>query len=166
MTLIVKAIGLAMTITEIRFHHQDRPYGELSNFAPYPIEVDGERWSTSEHYFQAMKFAGQPELMAKLRAAPTPGDAARMGRNLTPIRADWDDVKEAVMLTALRAKFRQHPKPRRRLLQTGDALLIEHTPRDSYWADGGDGSGRNRLGALLMQVRAELAAEHPLSRDA
>jgi hypothetical protein len=31
-------------------------YGELSNFAPYPISLDGKRWPTSEHYFQAQKF--------------------------------------------------------------------------------------------------------------
>jgi N-glycosidase YbiA len=35
------------------------------------------------------------------------------------------------------------------------AQLVEHTANDSYWGDGGDGSGRNRLGALLEQVRAE-----------
>ena len=27
---------------------------------------------------------------------------------------------------------------------------------DSYWADGGDGKGRNQLGKILMQVREEL----------
>jgi predicted NAD-dependent protein-ADP-ribosyltransferase YbiA (DUF1768 family) len=38
-------------------------------------------------------------------------------------------------------------------------VLVEHTARDSYWGDGGDGSGRNRLGHLLMQLRAELRAQ-------
>jgi len=33
---------------------------------------------------------------------------------------------------------------------------VEHTDNDSYWADGGDGSGRNMLGVLLMSVRKEL----------
>jgi predicted NAD-dependent protein-ADP-ribosyltransferase YbiA (DUF1768 family) len=42
------------------------------------------------------------------------------------------------------------------LLATGDAILIEHTRNDDYWADGGDGSGKNKLGLLLMQVREEL----------
>jgi hypothetical protein len=42
------------------------------------------------------------------------------------------------------------------LLNTGEATLVEHTRNDSYWADGGDGSGRNILGKLLMQVRQEL----------
>jgi len=54
------------------------------------------------------------------------------------------------------AKFTQHADLRTILLGTGDAQLVEHTAKDSYWADGGDGSGRNRLGQILMSVRAEL----------
>ena len=54
------------------------------------------------------------------------------------------------------AKFTQHADLRAILLGTGDALLVEHTENDSYWADGGDGSGLNRLGQILMSVREEL----------
>jgi hypothetical protein len=60
------------------------------------------------------------------------------------------------MRAALQAKFAQHPGLRSFLLQTGDAELIEHTKNDSYWADGGDGTGKNRLGQLLMELRTEL----------
>jgi len=42
-------------------------------------------------------------------------------------------------------------------LGTGDAELVEHSHNDRYWADGGDGSGQNRLGQLLMELRAQLA---------
>jgi ribA/ribD-fused uncharacterized protein len=62
------------------------------------------------------------------------------------------------MLDALRAKFGQHPDLRKILLDTGDAAIVEHTPKDDYWADGGDGRGRNRLGELLMTLRSELRA--------
>ena len=31
--------------------------------------------------------------------------------------------------------------------------------RDSYWGDGGDGSGQNRLGKLLMKLREDLRKE-------
>ena len=33
-------------------------YGYFSNFAHYDFELDGKRWMTSEHYFQAQKFFG------------------------------------------------------------------------------------------------------------
>jgi len=45
------------------------------------------------------------------------------------------------------------------LLSTGELTLVEHTINDRYWADGGDGHGRNRLGILLMELRALLRAE-------
>ena len=45
------------------------------------------------------------------------------------------------------------------LLSTGDATLVEHTRNDSYWADGGDGTGNNGLGELLTELRAQLRME-------
>ncbi len=62
------------------------------------------------------------------------------------------------MLDALRAKFTQHEDLRELLLSTGNAQLVEHTASDRYWADGGDGSGKNMLGVLLMRLRDELRA--------
>jgi len=60
------------------------------------------------------------------------------------------------MRDAVRAKFEQHDALRQALLDTGDARLVEHTEHDAYWGDGGDGSGRNRLGEILMELRATL----------
>ena len=38
--------------------------------------------------------------------------------------------------------------------------LVEHTPNDNYWGDGGyDGKGQNKLGVLLMDVRHVLRGE-------
>ena len=98
-----------------------------------------------------------PEIQEKIRQIASPMDAALEGRDRqNPLRPDWEEVKDEVMLQALRMKFNQHPEIAKRLLATGDAILIEHTQNDAYWADGGDGSGKNRLGLLLMQVRDEL----------
>jgi predicted NAD-dependent protein-ADP-ribosyltransferase YbiA (DUF1768 family) len=40
-------------------------------------------------------------------------------------------------------------------MQTGDRPIIEHYSDDVYWSDGGDGSGKNRMGVLLMKIRDE-----------
>ncbi|MCA9688520.1 MAG: NADAR family protein [Myxococcales bacterium] len=134
---------------------QDR-YGELSNFAAFPITLDGRRWPTTEHYFQAQKFAGTPHA-EEIRHARTPGVAARMGRERKrPLRPDWESVKVDVMTRAVRAKFSQYDDLRALLLGTGEAPLVEHTDRDRYWGDGGDGSGKNMLGVVLMRIRDEL----------
>jgi ribA/ribD-fused uncharacterized protein len=68
-------------------------------------------------------------------------------------------VKDDIMREALRAKFTQHEDLRKILLETGDARLVEHTTNDRYWGDGGDGSGLNMLGKLLMELREELRNE-------
>jgi predicted NAD-dependent protein-ADP-ribosyltransferase YbiA (DUF1768 family) len=36
------------------------------------------------------------------------------------------------------------------------AKIVEHTANDFYWADGGDGSGLNKLGLMLMKIRERL----------
>jgi ribA/ribD-fused uncharacterized protein len=142
----------------IHFYRVNEPYGEFSNFSPHAIELNGKSWPTSEHYFQAQKFAGTEHEEA-VRLANSPMVAARMGRSRErPLRADWESVKDDIMREALRAKFAQHPALKSLLLKTAEAELVEHAKNDRYWADGGDGTGRNRLGQLLMEIRAELRA--------
>jgi ribA/ribD-fused uncharacterized protein len=137
----------------IQFYKVSDPYGEFSNFAPFPFEIDGKVWPTSEHYFQGQKFVGS-EHEEEVRREPSPMIAARMGRDRKrPLRADWELVKDDIMRTALRAKFTQHAVLRELLLGTGDAEIVEHTTNDAYWGDGGDGTGKNMLGKLLMELR-------------
>jgi len=143
----------------IHFYSVTAEYGELSNFAPYPITLRGKRWPTSEHYFQAQKLT-DPREQEEIRGAKTPMIAARMGRDRKrKLRRDWERVKIGVMREAVEAKFRQHEELRALLLGTGDAQLIEHTENDDFWGDGGDGSGRNELGRILMAVRDALRRE-------
>lgn len=141
---------------EIRFYSVREEYGCFSNFTPHPIQLNGKRWPTSEHYFQAQKFAGT-EREEEIRQAKSPMIAARMGRSRKhKLRSDWEQVKDSIMREAVLAKFSQHEDLRKILLATGNATIIEHTERDSYWGDGGDGSGKNMLGKILMSVREEL----------
>jgi len=143
----------------IRFYSVSAEHGELSNFAPYPIRLRKKLWPTSEHYFQAQKFADARDQEA-IRTANTPMLAATMGRDRKrKLRRDWESAKVGVMRDAVEAKFRQHDELRVLLLGTGDAKLIEHTDNDDYWGDGGDGSGRNELGRILMAVREVLRKE-------
>lgn len=149
----------------IKFYSVNDEYGEFSNLAPYPIRIGGRTWSTSEHYFQAQKFADDSYREA-IRAEKSPMKAARMGRSRKrPLRKDWESVKDNVMREAIRTKFTQHAELRELLLDTGNTQLIEHTVNDSYWADGGDGSGRNMLGQILMELRAELVRDHEQNED-
>ena len=140
----------------IHFYHSDQAWGELSNFSRHAVFLLGRIWPTLEHFYQAQKFAGT-SYEEVIRCTATPALAKKRAAELKEHRCEnWAAIKEQVMLKGLRAKFEQHPDLQERLLRTGDRLLAEHTKNDNYWGDGGDGTGENRLGHLLMQVRAEL----------
>ena len=146
-------------MNQILFYRITEPHGGFSNFSPHPFELNGRQWPTSEHYFQAQKFPGT-EHEEEVRLAKSPMIAARMGRSRArPLRRDWEAVKDDIMRDALLAKFTQHPSLRALLLGTQNAELIEHITNDSYWGDGGDGTGKNRLGQLLMELREQLRTE-------
>ena len=147
------------TDSVVKFYRQGDAFGEFSNFAAFPVRLKGVEWPTTEHYFQAQKFAGTPH-EEEVRGAGTPTIAARIGRDRSrPLRPDWEAVKDDVMREAVRAKFQQHPSLRSLLLSTGHAYLIEHTRNDAYWGDGGDGTGKNMLGRILMEVREDLRGD-------
>jgi hypothetical protein len=140
----------------IYFYSTKDEYGVFSNFSRHPFELDGLLWPTGEHYFQAQKFT-HPAYREKIRTTPSPMIAARLGRSRkVPIRPDWEAVKDEIMLRAVRAKFAAHPALKELLLSTGQAEIVEKTNKDHYWGCGADGTGKNMLGKILMQVREEL----------
>ncbi len=140
----------------IYFYTKTDQYGDFSNFAKYGISMNDKWWSTVEHYYQAMKF-NDTDYQEKIRKNSLPMNSARLGRSRkVKLRKDWESVKDNVMYEAVMAKFTQHDDLRELLLSTDTAKIIEHTENDSYWGDGGDGSGKNRLGQILMRVREKL----------
>lgn len=121
--------------------------------------LDGKWWSTSEHYFQAQKFAGTPH-EEQIRLVKKPKDAARMGRDRKrPLRKDWELVKNDIMRKAVFHKFKGHDDIREILLSTDHQFIVENSPIDYYWGCGADGSGQNMLGQILMEVRGILRKE-------
>ncbi|CAF1220234.1 unnamed protein product [Adineta steineri] len=146
-----------MTDTSIYFYLRNEPFGEFSNFYLAPIVLDGCTWSTTEHYFQAQKFISDEIHYQNILQLAKPCKVFYYVRkHKSSRRADWDDVKDEIMFKACLAKFQQHLKLKELLLSTGDRTLVEHTKNDSYWGDGGDGTGRNQLGITLMKVREYL----------
>ena len=136
-------------------------YAFLSNFYNQPISVPGLEISaqTAEHAFQALKTQNREQQQCVL-ASPTPAIAKRRGRNVT-MRTDWKTARVDAMRDILEAKF-SDPKLATKLAATGDVRLVE----GNHWHDQFWGSclcpkhvnmpGRNILGELLMQIRAEL----------
>lgn len=143
----------------IYFYTQTQPYSEFSNFSPHGVELDGRWWPTVEHYFQAQKFE-DAAYRERIRNARSPKDAAQLGRSrAVALRADWESVKEDIMRRAVLKKFETHPELRALLLSTANDAIVENAPGDFYWGCGADGTGRNRLGRILEEVRGTLRAD-------
>lgn len=131
----------------------------LSNF--YPTNngtlYDGVPYPSSEHAYQAAKFA--PDKRRDFLQG-SPGNAKRMGRR-PGVRSDWEQVKTGIMLEIVSSKFQRDTELRKKLLATGTAVLIEgNTWGDVFWGVC-KGTGENWLGRILMTVRQELQ-ENPL----
>lgn len=134
----------------------DRFEGEhefLSNFFPAKTEFEGDVYETSEHAFQAAKTT-DPAERETIRTIKKPGSAKRAGRKVT-LRKNWDFSRTSFMRKVLESKF-SDPGLREKLLATGDAILIEgNNHGDTFWGVC-RGSGQNRLGKILMQLREDL----------
>jgi ribA/ribD-fused uncharacterized protein len=140
----------------ILFYSHLEDYGCFSNHYPSEITLKGKTWPTTEHYFHAMKFEGTPQEEV-IRNAETSHESAQLGRSREyPMRSDWESIKYEIMKESVRAKFTQHSDLRDILLATNNRHIVEHTDQDRCWGDGGDGSGTNWLGKVLMEVREEL----------
>ena len=133
----------------------------LSNFYPYPVEIDGDIYLTNEHAFQALK-TDNPAEREKVRQAKTPASAKALGKYVT-LRGGWDTFRFEVTERLVRAKFND-PDLAAKLLATGERELIEgNTWRDATWGcimnKDGVWRGQNELGKILMRVREELQTE-------
>jgi len=129
-------------------------FGFLSNFHPCKVMLSGTDYPSVEHAFQAGKTRSPTERL-KILNAPTPGEARRLGQEVD-LRPDWEDVKIVLMKFLVRKKFNRDPVLAQQLLDTGDAELIEGNHwKDRFWGVY-RGKGRNHLGKILMEVRAEL----------
>lgn len=146
---------------EIKFYRaNEKPYGAFSNLYRRPVSFENVVYPTSEHAYQA----GKPRKEAVrqwLMAAPSPSLLAMAAHGLYvwDVNPMWSKTKFDRMRQVLLAKFTQHEDLAELLLSTGDARLVEAATVDNavnrLWGEV-HGVGKNMLGTLLMEVRAEL----------
>ena len=130
-------------------------YFFLSNFYPCKILYRGITYPTSEAAFQAQKTLDENERL-RISKLEDPHDAKAEGQKLD-LRADWDDVKVVEMYLICMNKFLQNPELEELLLATGEEELVEGNHwHDTFWGVC-NGVGENKLGKILMMVRAHLS---------
>ena len=149
-------------LKEIRFCLPKGEYWFLSPLAEFPIKmtVDDKvyEFPTVEHYYQAMKFDASDPRFNTILSLKNPDDARLLTK--TPEykinrRKNFDKNKFEIMENGLRAKFAQNTDAAEMLKQTGDAVLIKSC-EVCYKCGFGEGSGENRIGKVLMNIRTEI----------
>ena len=106
------------------------------NFLHAEMVIDGVRWPTCEHYFQAVKFLGTEPGAArhleKIRQVQSGGGALGLGQSRNfKLRPDWEASKAAAMYRAVSTKYAQHESLAEELRSTTGR--ISAAPSTSNW---------------------------------
>lgn len=152
----------------IYFHSKSTDYAWMSNFhgCQHPFEIDGTIFTTVEHAFQYAKMTifGKTDAARNVLAASTPRAAKiRGGKRFAMLSPQeittWNKLAIDVMYISVSAKFASNPELAEKLVNTGNAVLVEKLPRfgDKRWGvTGCDCIGDNYLGVILMDIRKDL----------
>jgi len=143
----------------------DGRYRWLSNFWACFVTFDGREYQSTEAAYQAAKTI---DLSLRAPFESYFASKAKEEGGKLPLRADWEDVKLGIMEDLNRQKFANNAELRARLLDTGDADLVEtNTWGDTFWGrDHNTGEGENHLGRILMRIRDELRPRVPGPEEA
>lgn len=127
-------------------------YDFLSNFFPCPVTYNNKSYVCAEAAFQAQKCPERADEFTTLTASK----AKRLGRQVTITTQDWDTQRVPIMSEIIWEKFVGNPQLTEKLLETGNAELVEgNTWGDKFWGVV-NGEGENQLGKILMATRDKL----------
>jgi ribA/ribD-fused uncharacterized protein len=146
--------------------------GPFSQFHASRFTVGAHDYVCAEQYMHAEKarLFGDIAMAERIMKSGSPHEHKLMGGRVSGfVQETWDTHKTTIVAAGNRAKFGQNAGLRRRLLDTGDAILAEANPKDFIWGiglaeddpaalDPANWEGENLLGEILMAVRDELAA--------
>ena len=154
-------------VNAVFFHKPEEPHGYLSNWYPAAFDLDGIRYSSTEQYimYQKCRLFGDEASAEAVMATDDPGKQQAIGQHASGyIHNVWIGSRQMIAFRGLLAKFRQNENLKQKLLETGDAYLVECAGSDKNWAcgirlnddkrfDAENWKGQNILGFALMEVR-------------
>lgn len=160
------------------FHLPTEPDGYLSNWYNSPFDLDGMHFSSVEQYIMYQKCItfGDTESAKAVMATDDPARHQTIGKAASGYNDKvWAGMRQLVAMRALYAKFTQNPELRQKLLDTGDAYLVECAYSDTTWACGirlsddkrhdiSNWRGTNILGFALMEVRERIRSNNICNR--
>lgn len=154
----------------ICFHNPEEEYGWLSNWYLSPFTIGNIQFSMVEQYMMYQKaiMFGDRKSANSIMAEKNAAKIKQYGRQVNGYSdIIWNGNRQIVVFYGLLAKFSQNGELRRRLKETGSAILAECAVHDKIWGIGlslhdpkrlniESWNGQNLLGFALMQVRAQL----------
>jgi ribA/ribD-fused uncharacterized protein len=160
--------------------HRARSDGALSDAVfsqwwPCRFTIKGQHYQTAEQFMMAAKaglFDDEPTRL-RILSEPDPARCKALGRQVRGFdEAIWVRHRFDLVTRGNLAKFDQDPTLRAWLLATGDAILVEASPRDCIWGiglgrqnprarDPRSWRGHNLLGFALVRTRHVLRRELP-----
>ena len=156
-------------MNEILITKVSEPTGWLSCMSAHPIVHENQNYKTVEALFQVLRYEGHPEVQKEIQDCKSPMGAkmiARREQARLERKGIWDyaESDKELMKFCLRLKFEQHPDLKQKLIETGDAIIIEDcTTHDReaarIWGQvkvNGKWVGQNVLGQIWMELRSEL----------
>lgn len=160
------------------YDNLDNEYRVFSNYSSYPVNIDGEEWPTSEHYYHSKKFSSEDNddgtIWYKniIKNCSTANKSKQLGNQKpgrygeTTIINPKNDINESksrrlifknrIMYRVVKEKINQHPEIKDILLNTENSVIREASPYDFYWSMGKNNTGKNMLGNIFMKIRDEL----------
>jgi len=157
-----KMPNVKISKSDIRFHEAtELPFGALSIMSPHSLVVRRVTYQSVYHFFLCMKYKSSPTLCEQIRSALSQWELDKIVRKAEAeglADPDWERQMIDVMVLGVYYKFKQNADAAMVLNGTGNRNIYDHCA-DPFWGDGGDGSGRNHMGSILMAVRRRLASE-------
>jgi ribA/ribD-fused uncharacterized protein len=125
----------------------------FSTYSPHKVKIPGlGEFPNSENAYQALKNPSDNSYLYELKNNKNPKVSKILGNQYSDFK---EDEKIYYMKQILMYKFIQNEEILHKLLRTGFRPIINHNKYDNFWGDNGDGTGKNNLGILLMNVRDE-----------
>lgn len=160
-----------MSKSFVCFHKPNETNGYLSNWYPSAFFECGIRFTSVEQYFmyqKALRFNDE-KIAKKILETSDVKEIKDLGRAIKGYDDKiWNGFRQKVMYDGLYLKFDQNETYREKLLNTGDAILVECAKTDLVWGIGWGMNdperlemdkwrGQGLLGFTLMMVREDLS---------
>ena len=144
--------------------------GCFSQWWPCHFSIDSVEYNCAEQYMMAQKAIvfKDTEVFQQIIDSKDPKTIKALGRKVKNFNPSvWDKVKYDIVVKGNLAKFSQNPELKKFILSTGDAMIVEASPKDNIWGiglaeddpkalDPATWKGQNLLGKALMDVREML----------